>query len=155
MEIAWSDVVDFVTDYSGKIMFLAGALLMTFGVLNFNMFGTMASAISLFLGILFLVFGLFVLLGVFSVKFRSADGLGLILICASVVSFAFSFAILQFLSAEIAEIDPYYSRWRLYGFLVYFHSERPYLWASSLFALLGLALVITGVVLKIYHNLRS
>jgi hypothetical protein len=155
MEVVWSDVTDFVTEYLGKIMFLVGALLMAFGILNLNLFGTMMSAISLFLGTLFIVFGIFVLLGVFSVEFRSLNGISLILICASVVFLAMSFVSLQFLSTEVVDINPYYYRMHFLYYVIYLRSERPYLWASSLFAFLALASFIAGVVLKVYHNLRS
>lgn len=155
MEITWSDVVDFVTDYSGKIMFLVGVLFMASGVLNLNLFGTMASAVSLFLGILFVVFGLFVLLGVFSVRLRSVNGLSIILICASVVCFAFSIVSLEFLSAEIVDVEPMYFRMHFLGFVVNLQWERPYLWVSYIFALLGLASLITGIALKVYYFLTS
>ena len=155
MGIAWSDVVDFVTGYSGKIMFLAGAVLTACGALTFNLFGTIASAVSIFLGILFAVFGLFVLLGVFSARFRSLNGISIIMICTSIVCFAFSIVSLQFLSTKIVDLDPMYHRMRFLGFLVTFQWERPYLWASGIFALLGLASLITGIVLKVYYVLKS
>jgi len=155
MRIGWLDVLDFFRDYLGKIMFLIGLMLLIAGLLWFNMFGTVLSAASFFGGILFVVFGLFVQLGVFSVNFRSLNGVALILICTSIICFAFAIAALEFLNTRLVEVEPFYFRTRLLYLIAILESERPYLWVSGIFGLLGLASLIAGVVLKVYYILTS
>jgi len=144
-------VYDYIRDYLGKIMFLIGVVLLVVGVLTLNLYGSILSAGSLFCGILFTIFGLFVQLGFFSGNLRSLGGAGTILICVSIVFLAFSLVIIEFLDVSSAKIVPWIYRGAVLGYIVRMSSERPYLWLSALFMQSGLALFITGIVFKIFH----
>jgi hypothetical protein len=149
------DVVYYVEEYLGKLMFLIGIILLLVGVLSFNLFGSIMSAASVFFGIVCVVFGLFFQLGVFSVKFRSLNGVSIILFCASIVCLAFSFVVLEFLSTAIVDWDIFIiGHTQRFVFAPVFYSERPYLWVSGIFMFLGLALLIIGIVLRVYNSLK-
>lgn len=147
-------VYDYIRDYSGKIIFLIGVVLLIVGVLALNLYGSILSAGSLFFGILFTVFGLFVQLGFFSGNLRSLGGVGTILICVSIIFLAFSVVMFEFLEVSSAGIVPWIYHGYVRGYIVIMSSERPYLWLSALFMQSGLALFITGIVLKIFHAVK-
>jgi hypothetical protein len=150
------DVVYYVEENLGKLMFLIGIMLLLVGVLSFNGFGSIMSAASVFFGIVCAVFGLFLQLGVFSVEFRSLNGVSIILFCVSIVCLAFSFAVLEFLSTTIVDWDIFFmGHGGRFFFTPDLVSERPYLWVSGIFMLLGLALLIIGIVVRIYNSLKS
>jgi len=83
------------------------------------------------------------------------NGVALILICTSIICFAFAIAALEFLNTRLVEVEPFYFRTRLLYLIAILESERPYLWVSGIFGLLGLASLIAGVVLKVYYILTS
>lgn len=144
-------VYDYIRDYLGKIMFLIGVVLLIVGVLELNLYGSILSAGSLFFGILFIVFGLFVQLGFFSGNLRSLGGAGTILICFSIIFLAFSVVMFEFLEVSLAGIVPLISHGFVSGYIVKMSSERPYLWLSAILMQSGLVLFITGIVFKIFH----
>jgi len=132
-------------------MFLIGVVLLIVGVLELNLYGSILSAGSLFFGILFIVFGLFVQLGFFSGNLRSLGGAGTILICFSIIFLAFSVVMFEFLEVSLAGIVPLISHGFVSGYIVKMSSERPYLWLSAILMQSGLVLFITGIVFKIFH----
>ena len=151
-------MVDFrayFSDNSGKLIFSFGAVFLAVGVLSSNYFGTVLSAVTLFLGILMVVFGLFLQLGLFSGDLRSLSVIGMILVCAAIVLFAFSLVALEFLdivSTKIVAIA-----WRGVGVLGYhiiLNVERPYVWISDLCFKFGLGFLMFGIGMKIAGLLR-
>jgi|YelNatPaOPRAMG01_1025707.scaffolds.fasta_scaffold15699_6 hypothetical protein len=149
------DFLDFgfyIKEHLGEILFLLGVVLLVIYFSTINTFGTVLSAASFFFGFPCVVFGVFVKLGVFSVKFRSLDGASVILICCSVVLFAFSISILEFLTTSVG-FDIFAFRYKIYYVLV-FDSRRPYLLVSNVSLLFALGLFLCGLLLKVYSILR-
>jgi len=146
--------LDFVTENFGKIMVFSGVGLFIIGFLLLTGFGSMWSAISLFFGILLVAFGFFALFGFFSGNLRSLNGLGTILICLSIVFFALSLVVFQFLNVVVVRWLQEVFRGGSLGARALLSSERPYLWLSGLSMEAALALLVIGVVLKVYYALR-
>lgn len=156
MYIDFVDFLDFVREHFGKILFLAGVMLLGLGILSFNRFGTVLSAVSLFSGVVFVAFGVFAQLGLFSVILKSWGGLGAILLCVSVVCFAFSVSIFQFMNVELLGYMQRPFRGALLPFYKpIFHSERPYVWVSGIFLDVSLVLFIVGLVTKVCSIFKS
>jgi len=146
----------YIRDYIGKIMVLTGVVLLITGVLAINSFGSVFSAGSLFLGILFAVFGFFVQVGFFSGNLRSLNGAATILICISIVFLAFSLVIIEFLEARLVG----YVQMIFHGAPLPFSkavisTNRPFLWLSSLSLQVGFVFFIAGIALKAFHVLKS
>jgi hypothetical protein len=147
--------LDFVTENFGKIMVFGGVGLLIIGFLMLTGFGSLWSAISFFFGILLLAFGFFAVFGFFSGNLRSLNGLGTILICISVVFFALSLVVFQFLNIVVVGwMQEVFRGARLPFFRPIWSSERPYLWLSWLSIEVALTLLVIGVVLKVYYALR-
>jgi len=147
--------LDFVTENFGKIMIFGGVGLLIIGFLTLNSFGTLWSAISLFFGILLFAYGFFALFGFFSGNLRSLNGLGTILICISVVFFALSLVVFQFLDITVVGwVQEVFRGGRLPFLRPLLSSERPYLWLSGLSVEVALTFLVIGVVLKVYYALR-
>jgi len=144
-----------IEDNIGKIMFVAGAFLLIVGVLTLSMLGSVLSAGSLFLGMLFTVFGLFVQLGFLSENLRTLGGAGTVLICLSIVFVAFSFAVFEFLDVvktyTVAEIFKGF----IVGWKLMIITEPSYAWLSSFSMQVGIVSFVLGVLFKVVHSLRQ
>ena len=145
---------DFVTENFGKIMVFSGVVLLIIGFLLLTGFGSMWSAISFFFGVLLVAFGFFAMFGFFSGNLRSLNGLGTILICLSVVFFALSLVVFQFLNIVVIGWLAEVFRGGSLGARALLSSERPYLWLSGLSMDVALMLFVIGVVLKVCYALR-
>jgi hypothetical protein len=145
----------YVREYLGKIMILIGVVLLVLGVLSLNLFGSIYSAGSLFFGIILLFFGFFAQLGFFWGNLRSLGGVGTILICVSVASFALSIAVAQFLEVRSIAYGPVISHGTVLGWAGFLITDRPFTWMSDVLMQLGLTLLVIGIVLKIVHALGS
>lgn len=155
MHVDFIDFVDFIQEYSGKICFLAGVTLLASGVLFLNRFGTVLSAVTLFFGIVLTAFGMVAQLGLFSVILKSWSGLGAILLCASVVCFAFSVSLFQFMNVELVGYSQMVFKGALLPFYEpLFRSERPYVWVSGILMDVSLVLLIIGLIVEGYSILR-
>jgi hypothetical protein len=142
----------YLEEYFGEILFLLGVILFFISVGALSTFGTVLSAGCFFFGVLLVFFGLFARLGVFSVKFRSLDGVSVILICCSIVLLAFSVAVLEFLTTNVG-VDVFIFRYKIY-YMLTFNSERPYVWVSGVCMLFGFLFLVFGLALKVYSILR-
>lgn len=143
-------------EYSGKIMFLIGIVLLAVGLLFLNSLGSPLSAASLFFGIILVAFGLLIQVGFFYGNLCSVNGLGVFLICLSVVLFAFAIAILQFVEISGVHFIPII--WRgepPAGYKVRFDYERTYVWLSALLLRVSLVSLIVGLVTKAYYALKT
>lgn len=148
------ELEDFVRHNLGKIMIGAGILGVIFGIFMLDTLGTLASAAGMFIGVLLIAYGFFIQIGLFSMKWRSINGLGTVLLCVSVGFFALGIVALQFqiVSAEaVREIS--------HGFLMPFTrlrltSTRPFVYLFALGSQLGLILFVTSIALKIFSHFR-
>jgi hypothetical protein len=79
-----------------KIMIALGAVFLALGVLTLTTFYAIVPMFSLPLGIILLILGFFAHMGLFSIEWRSPNGLAMILLCVSVAFFALAVASTQF-----------------------------------------------------------
>jgi hypothetical protein len=143
-----------VRDNVGKIVFTIGVVLVIAGVLTLNLYGSLLSAGSLFLGIVLVVFGLFTQMGFFSGSLRSLSGAGTILISISIIIIAYALVITEFMNVYLAGFVPVASHGSILAWRAVILSDRPYLSLSLLLAESGLAVLVSGIVLKIVHVIR-
>ena len=149
------ELEDFVRQNLSKIMIGAGILGVIFGIFMLDTFGTLASATGVFIGVLLIAYGFFIQIGLFSVKWRSINGVGTVLLCISVGFFALAIVALQFqvVSAEaVREVA--------HGFLMPFTrlkltANRPFVYLFALGSQIGLILFVTSIALKIFSHLRQ
>jgi len=148
MRIGMLNVLAPIREHLDMILFLSGFILLVVGLLCKTALGSWFSASSLFFGMVFLTFGMFLKLGIFSVKFRSAAGVGTILICASIICIAISIALFQFVNIDVLR----YVRFRTYDYyrVTCVLWEHSYSWLCNLLAQSSLVLFIGGVAAKIF-----
>jgi hypothetical protein len=150
-----SDFAYILKDNAAKVMITAGVLMITLGTLVLNNFGNLASAASLFVGILSLVYGLFAYVGLFSGKLRSISGVGTLLICVSIGFVALGFVVIQFQTMTIVDFIKQFEHGMVMPYVKpVIKTDRPYVWLSDIALQLGLYFFIAGVVLKILGFLR-
>jgi len=130
------------------IFFLLGVALLVFGVLYKTSVGSWFSVLSLFFGIILSTFGMFLKLGMFSLKLRSVAGLGTILICASIISIALAIALFQF--HDMTVLRYIQVRGTRYYKATCIAWEPTYLWLCSFLAYTSLVLMISGVVTSLF-----
>jgi hypothetical protein len=145
---------EYLVEYSSGILFFAGVLLLTCGVLFLETFGSFLSAASLFFGIIFVAWGLFLRLGFFYLKIRSLDGLGTILVSISVVFLAFSMAVMTFMTVKSTVPVGIYLRGILLGYYTILNTYRPYVWLASISFWACVVSFLAGVIVKIFSSRR-
>ena len=148
------EILDYISDYIGKIMFLIGASLLLVGVLTLNLYGSVLSAGSLFSGILFVIFGMFVQLGLLSGEIRSISGAGTVLICLSIVFVAFGLVVVEFVDVTSKGVVADVFRGAVLGYRLLLSSDRPYVWVSVICLQAGIGFFLAGLALKIIHAVR-
>lgn len=145
----------FLKEHLGKIVFLIGVVLLVLAILFFSQLGSLESAFSLFFGLILVFFGIFAEIGVFSVKLRSLVGVSTVLICASVVLFAFSIAIIQFVDVKITGYIQEVFKGAPTEFVrIIFHSERPFLGLVRLLILASILTFVAAILLRVFQALR-
>jgi hypothetical protein len=151
------DLRVFMQDNSGKVIFLLGLIFLTIAVASYNMFGTVLTAVTLFIGIDMIFLGMSLHLGMFSGGLRSLTGFGMLLICVSAGLFALSLAAWQFLNIASMEVRvvPWNGRETTRTPMIIIDCYRPYLWISYLCLELGLVLFIIGVGMRIASLVRG
>jgi len=145
------DFREYASNNLGKLIFVCGAFSLAIGVFSSSMFGTVLSAVTLFLGILMVIFGLFLQLGLFSDSVRSFSGVGMLLVCVAIVLLAFALVALEFLDvvrAMYMPIIPHGGGVPVEG-KVLLITDRPYVWISELCLRIGLGSLVLGIGLKI------
>jgi hypothetical protein len=154
MSIWILELEDFVRDNLGKILIGLGILLVIFGVFMLNTFGTLASASGLFVGFLAIIYGFFVQVGLFSVEWRSLNGVGNLLLCVSIGFFALAVVAIQFQVVSATAVKEV-----LHGFVMPFMrlrlvATRPFVFLFALGSQIGLVLLVASIVLKITSHFR-
>jgi hypothetical protein len=145
---------EYLEDYSGSIMIIAGVLLLVVGLMSYNTFGSLLSAATLFFGIIFVSFGFFARLGFFYSRLRSLNGLGTILVCISVVFFALSIAFMEFQAVKGVRTVPDFFRGFIRGYYQIVTTYRPYVWLGVTSIWVGLASFLAGLIVKVYCALK-
>lgn len=149
-------IKDYLEEYSGGILLIVGIALLLTGLLFLKTTGSLMSAISFFIGITFTAFGIFIKVGFFSVKLRSLDGLGIMLVCSSVLLFALSIALIQFSEIRVAGFTQEVFRGvPLPYFKLHLESERPYASIVSILIKLSVIQLLLGTAIKIYCALSK
>jgi hypothetical protein len=144
------ELEDFVRENLGKFMIGFGILAVILGILLLDAFGTLGSASSMFTGILLIVYGFFLQVGLFSVTWRSINGVGTVLLCVSVCFFSLAVVGLQF---QIVQAQPAAEVFR--GMVVPFlrlTGTRPFVYLFALGLQIGLAILAAGIVLRLYAH---
>ena len=156
-----SSMMDFlresVEEYASTVLSLIGFVLLAVGVLLMETFGTLLSAANLFSGIVLLGLGLLMRVGLFyRFKMRSLDGLGSILIIASLFCIALSLTSLTFLSVKaILTIRLFINHSgtniiRLWDTVPI--TYRPYAWLSSISFWGWISSLAAGIAVKLYSS---
>lgn len=146
---------EYLQEYSGAILVFSGIVLLVVGLMFMQSFGSPVSAISFFFGIIFVVFGFFARIELFSSKPSSLNGLGTILICISVVFFSLSFSVVEFQAVAGYVSIPQYSRsGKFIGNEVEPIIYRPYAWLSFTSIGIGLLIFFAGLIAKAYSARR-
>lgn len=149
-------IKNYLEEYLGGILFLVGIILLLIGLLYLKATGSLLSAICFFLGITFTAFGILIKVGFFSVKLRSLDGLGTMLVCSALLFFALSIALIQFLEIQVAGFTQEVFRGvPLPYFRVHLVSERPYANIVGILIRLSVIQFLSGIVIKIYCALSK
>ena len=141
---------DYVKENLGKIMIFFGILALIPGILLLDAFGTFVSTFSLFIGILLIGYGFFSQVGLFSVTWRSINGVGTVLICVSIGFFALAIVSLQF---QIVHAEPAVEIFR--GLVIPFvrlTGTRPFVYLFALGSQIGVVTLAAGMALKIYSH---
>jgi hypothetical protein len=157
------ELLDFLRDNLGKVLIAVGILFFLLGVFmladSYFILTEIAfvPAISLFLGILLAVYGLFVQVGLLSGRLRSIDGLGTIILCVSVGFFALAFSAIQVQLVTGFEKQgmPSRSGGGESPFALFFPiSVRPFLFLFGLGLQWGIILLATSLILKAFSYFR-
>ena len=148
------ELQDFVRSNLGKIMIGVGILLVIFGIFMLDSFGTLASATGLFVGILLIMYGFFTETGLFSVEWRSINGVGNVLLCVSAGFFALAIVALQFQIVSATPVPEVF-----HGFVMPFTrlqltTSRPFIYLFALGSQVGITLFIVSIVLRIIGHFR-
>jgi hypothetical protein len=139
----------------GTFMFFIGVIMLIFGLLFLTPLGSIISACNIFVGITLSVFGLLIRLGFFYGKLLSLNGLGTLLICLSVVLFALSLSLMQFVKFDIHNIVPLIFRGAVIGYKLATEYERIYVHLCSTLLRFALLFFIVGVIIKIYNVVKT
>jgi hypothetical protein len=145
---------EYLEEYSGNLMILAGVLLLVVGLMFLETFGSVLSAVTLFLGVILVSFGLFVRLGLFHLKLRSLNGLGTILLCGSVVFFALCIPVMEFLAVQRVIAVPQYFHGIIIGYSEVIITYRPYAWLGAISIWVGVGLFLASLIVKVYCVLK-
>jgi len=147
--VEFDDAFDYLRENFGKFSIVLGLVVFLCGLLFLETFGSVWSAICIFFGIVFVAFGFFFELELFS-NVRSLGGLGVVLIFTAIVFFALSISLFQFL--EVSSIS--YVREVFRGSALPFtrailHTDRPFLWLCGVFFWVGVVLLFLGFIIEI------
>jgi hypothetical protein len=145
---------EYLVEYASSILFFSGFLLLVVGVLLLETFGSILSAASLFFGIVFVAWGLLMRLGFFYMKLHSLDGLGTILLSASVVFLALSIAGITILQVKHVYLVSTFIRGNFAGYYTILETYRPYASLAIISLWAFIVSLLAGVIVKIYSGRR-
>jgi len=154
------DVFYSIRENVAKIMIVLGIVFLVLGVLTLTTVFAVIPMFSLSVGILLLALGFFARVGLFSVEWRSPNGLAVILLCVSVAFFALAVASIQF--QEISSVKVAHQRFDVVGnfpagrtfedWLIVI-TDRPFMSLFILGTQVGLAFFVASVAIKTFSHL--
>ena len=139
-------------DNFGKVSIAIGILLVVFGVSTSSMLGTVASAGGLFSGVVLIAYGFFAQVGLFSVEWRSTNGVATMTLCVSVVFFAIAVMSLLFQDVTANIVIEVFRGGVFPSLRMVF--TRPFLYLFALGSELGVIFFVISVILKVYSLFR-
>jgi len=149
------DVSCSIKENAGKIMIGLGAMFVVLGIMTLTTFYAVLPMYLVFVGFLFLAIGFFAHVGLFSVEWRSLNGLAVILLCISVASFALAITSTQFqeiISAQVAHIRADvaggFPAGRTFQDWLVLRTDRPFISLSILGMQLGVAFFVASLAVK-------
>jgi hypothetical protein len=145
---------DFLKENLGKVMIAVGIVLVIFGLFVFNGFGSFESAAGLFFGFLMIIYGFFVMVGIFSVKWRSMGGLGTVLVCIAVGFFSLAVVALEFQVVSARPIKEVFKGATMPFYRLILTSSMPLMYLFALGSQVGLILLVAGVICRISGHFR-
>jgi hypothetical protein len=163
MSIRVLELMDFLRDNLGKVLIALGIVFFVSGIMLLSTFYFELSALSvavptvpMFLGVMFIAYGFFVQVGLFSGRWRSINGLGTILLCISVAFFALALTAIQIQLVTGFQVEDMPSRsGGTSSFSMLFpYSTRPFLSLFGLGLELGVAFFVAGIMVKAFSFLR-
>jgi uncharacterized membrane protein len=162
MSLRLSELKDFLREYLGRILIGVGLIFVVAGIMLLSTFYFSVPAFAavpvviLFLGLVFVAYGFFVQVGMFSVRWRSMNGLGTILLCVSVGFFALAIVAIQIQLVTGFEQVGMPTHGGSIPFVMLFPiSFRPFLFLFGLGLELGAAFLVASLVLKAISFLRG
>lgn len=147
-----------IEEHASTILSIIGFILLIVGVLLLETFGSLLSAVNLFIGIVVLGLGMLMRLGLFyQFKIRSLDGLGSMLIIVGLICFALSLTALTFLSVKaIITFRIFVNHSWATDIINMFETMpityRPYAWLSNDSFWGCIFTLVSGVAIKIYSS---
>jgi hypothetical protein len=154
MSIRTIEFEDFLKENLGKVMFATGILLAILGTFILNGFGSLASAAALFFGFLMIVYGLFVTVGFFHVKWRSISGLGTVLVCIAVGLFSLAVVALEFQVVTVHTRAEVFRGAVMPFYRLSFTTSSPLMYLFALGSQIGLIFLLAGVVCRALGHFR-
>jgi hypothetical protein len=158
-------VMDFrcyIVENAAKIMIAVGIAFLLLGVLTLTTFFSFIPMFSLFLGFMLLVLGVFTHVGLFSIEWRSTNGLAVILLCVSL-----AFFVLAIVSIQFQEVSSTYGgsvrfdgdgsnfpSGLIHSSWLTMETERPFLPLFIIGAQVGLAFFVACLAVKACSYLR-
>jgi hypothetical protein len=139
-------------DNFGKVSIAIGILLVVFGISMSSTLGTVASAFGLFSGFVLIAYGFFAQVGLFSIEWRSINGVATLTLCVSVVFFSVALMSLLFQDVSSSVVREIFRGSVSLSLRLVF--TRPFLYLFVLGSQLGLIFLIISVILKVYSLFR-
>jgi hypothetical protein len=136
----------------GKISIAIGILLVVFGISMSSMVGSVASAGGLFSGIVLVAYGFFAQVGLFSIEWRSTNGVATMTLCVSVAFFAIAITSLLFQEVTANIVIEVFRGGVFPSLRLVF--TRPFLYLFALGSELGVIFFVISVILKVYSLFR-
>jgi uncharacterized membrane protein len=156
MSLRFLGLMDFLREYVGRILIGLGLVLIVVGIMALGTFYfsipgfAVVPILALFLGQVFVVYGFFIQVGLFSGRWRSINGLGTVLLCLSVACFAMAVVAIQIQLVTGFEHDVVFSHSsRITSTMFVPISLRPFLFLFDYGLELGTAFFVASLVLKL------
>lgn len=143
-----------IDERAGIFIFAVGLVSFVIGILFLEILGSVTSACGIFFGITFIALGLLIRLGFFYGNILSLNGLGSMFVLLSVIFFALSVSLMQFMKLEIINVVPIIFRGTVIGARLAVEYERIYLPLCIVLLRLCLFFLVTGLFIKIYSAIR-
>lgn len=152
MPINLRAALDFLRNVIGRIMVLAGFLFLVISVLLFTPMYQWLFAVSFFLGVFLIIFGIALHFESFTLKVPSREGWGTILICVS--AFCIASALIVALFAVVGETHILPTSFRRGAEnIILISLARPNAWLAPILIWAGVGFFVFGLLLKLSREI--